>query len=275
VGVTTVVPLTRLDGGVFAMGDDGPWSYLDDGEQPVRSVQVAPFAMAPHAVSNADFAAFVDETGYVTDADHHGWSFVFAGFLPDDHPPTRAVGAAPWWRQVEGASWRRPFGPDSDLGGRWDHPVVHVSHRDAEAWCSWAGLRLPTEAEWEYAARAGTSSTWPWGEDLVPGGVHHANVFQGEFPVDDTAEDGWAGTCPVDAYTPNAFGMWNMVGNVWEWTAGADDREVFSPDRRVIKGGSYLCHGSYCRRFRPGARSSSTPDSSTGNTGFRAAGDLA
>ena len=270
--MTTAVPLVSLDGGVFPMGDDGPWSYPDDGEQPVRQVEVAPFAIAATAVTNADFAAFVEDTGHATDAERHGWSFVFAGLLPDDHPPTRAVGAAPWWRQVDGATWRTPEGPASTLAHRWDHPVVHVSHRDAEAWCAWAGLRLPTEAEWEYAARGGTTTTWPWGEDLVPDGVHRANVFQGDFPSRDTAEDGWAGTCPADAFEANGFGLHNMVGNVWEWTAGADERGVFAADRRVIKGGSYLCHESYCRRFRPGARSSSTPDSSTGNTGFRPAG---
>lgn len=256
------------------MGDDSEWAYPDDGESPVRSVEVAPFAMAACAVSNDDFGAFVADTGYRTDAEQHGWSFVFAGLLPDDFPDTRGVAAAPWWRQVHGASWRHPEGPASTLDGRWDHPAVHLSRTDAEAWCDWAGLRLPTEAEWEYAARAGTATVWPWGDELAPGGQHRANTFQGVFPAVDTAEDGWAGTAPVDAFEPNAFGLWNVVGNVWEWTADpfvspADP----SGERSVIKGGSYLCHESYCRRYRPGARSGSTPDSSTGNLGFRPAGD--
>jgi sulfatase modifying factor 1 len=264
-----------LPAGVFAMGDDSEWSYPDDGEQPVRDVAVGPFTLGACAVTNAEFAGFVDATGHRTDAEHHGWSFVFAGLLPDDFADTRAVAAAPWWRQVHQAAWNRPEGPGSTLAGRWDHPVVHVSHDDAVAYAAWAGLRLPTEAEWEYAARAGTTTVWSWGDELEPGGRHRANVFQGTFPGHNTAADGWAGTCPVGAFEPNGWGLFNMVGNVWEWTA---DRFTSPGDpsggRWVIKGGSYLCHASYCRRFRPGARTGSTTDSSSGNTGFRCAGDL-
>ena len=267
-------PLVPVAGGEFTMGDDSSWAYPDDGESPTRTVVVEPFAIAAHAVSNASFAQFVEVTGYRTDAEVHGWSFVFAGLLPDDFPDTRGVAAAPWWRQVPGACWRHPEGPDSGIDERGAHPVVHVSRNDAEAWCAWAGLRLPTEAEWEFAARAGTSTVWPWGDELAPEGRHRANTFQGEFPAADTAEDGWAGTAPVDAYEPNALGLWNLVGNVWEWTADAFVSPVDpSGERVVIKGGSYLCHESYCRRYRPGARSGSTPDSSTGNLGFRPAGD--
>jgi len=258
------------------MGDGSDWAYPDDGETPPRATEVAPFAMAACAVSNDDFAAFVADTGYRTDAERHGWSFVFAGLLPDDFPDTRGVAAAPWWRQVHGASWRHPEGPASTLDDRWDHPAVHLSRTDAEAWCRWAGLRLPTEAEWEYAARAGAVTVWPWGDELAPGGRHRANTFQGVFPNVDTAEDGWVGTAPVDAFEPNAFGLWNMVGNVWEWTSDAFVSPADpSGERTVIKGGSYLCHESYCRRYRPGARSGSTPDSSTGNLGFRPAADAA
>ncbi len=257
------------------MGDASEWAYPDDGESPVRSVAVAPFAMAACAVSNDDFGAFVADTGSPTDAEQLGWSFVFAGLLPDDFPDTRGVAAAPWWRQVLGASWRHPEGPASTLDDRWNHPAVHLSRTDAEAWCAWAGLRLPTEAEWEYAARAGAATVWPWGDELAPGGQHRANTFQGDFPTRDTGEDGWAGTAPVDAFEPNAFGLWNMVGNVWEWTADAFVSPADpSGARSVIKGGSYLCHESYCRRYRPGARSGSTPDSSTGNLGFRPAADV-
>jgi len=266
------VPLVDLPGGVFPMGDDSAWSYPDDGESPVRRVVVDGFAMGAHAVTNDDFASFAEDTGHRTDAERLGWSFVFAGLLPDGFPDTRAVAATPWWRQVPGASWRAPEGAGSTLAGRGDHPVVHVSLADARAWCSWAGVRLPTEAEWEYAARAGTSTVWPWGDELAPDGKHRANTFQGVFPDVDTAEDGWAGTAPVRSFEPNAFGLWNLVGNVWEWT---DDVFVSPADpsgeRTVTKGGSYLCHESYCRRFRPGARSGSTPDSSAGNIGFRPA----
>jgi formylglycine-generating enzyme len=267
--------MLELPGGTFAMGDDSPWSYPDDGEGPVRDVTVAPFAIGAHAVSNADFAGFVDATGHVTDAERFGWSFVFAGLLPDDFADTRGVVSAEWWRQVPGAQWNHPTGPHSTLSGLWDHPVVHVSHDDALAFAAWAGCRLPTEAEWEYAARGGTATVWPWGDELEPDGRHMANVFQGTFPSHNTAADGWAGTCPVDAFEPNGFGVFNAVGNVWEWTG---DGFVSPADqeggRWVIKGGSYLCHASYCRRYRPGARTGSTSDSSTGNTGFRCAKDL-
>jgi formylglycine-generating enzyme len=267
-------PLVTLPGGTFAMGDGSDWAYPADGEGPVRPVQVSPFALEAHAVTTDAFGHFVEATGHRTTAERIGWSFVFAGLLPDEFPDTRGVVEAPWWRQVFGATWRHPEGPGSDLDGRGDHPVVHVSFDDAAAYAAWAGRRLPTEAEWEYAARAGTTSVWPWGDELEAGGQHHANVFQGEFPRHNTAEDGWVGTSPVDAFAPNAFGLWNLVGNVWEWTS---DAFVAPSDpsgtRRVVKGGSYLCHASYCRRFRPGARTGSTADSTSGNTGFRCASD--
>ena len=246
------------------MGDDTPWAYPDDGEHR-RPATVRAFAIAPTAVSNDAFATFVDATGHVTDAVRFGWSFVFGGLLPDDFPETRGVAAAPWWRQVFGACWDHPEGPPSDLGGRGDHPVVHVSWNDAVAYASWWGGALASEAEWEHAARGGATTTFPWGDELEPDGRHLCNVFQGTFPGLNTAADGWIGTCPVDAFAPNRFGLYNMIGNVWEWTA-----DEFGVDgSRVLKGGSYLCHGSYCRRYRPAARMASTRDSSAGNVGFR------
>jgi formylglycine-generating enzyme len=260
-------PVVTLPGGTFVMGDDSDWSYPEDGEGPAREAQVGAFTLDAHAVSNERFAAFVEATGHVTDAETLGWSFVFGGLLPDDFPDTRGVAAAPWWRQVHGAYWRHPEGPHSDVAARANHPVVHISARDAGAFAAWAGKRLPTEAEWEYAARAGASTTFPWGEELEPGGEHRANVFQGTFPAANSAADGYAGTCPVDAFPASAFGTHNMIGNVWEWTASP-----WGPDQ-VLKGGSYLCHASYCRRYRPAARSRASLDSSMGNTGFRCAGD--
>lgn len=256
-----------LPGGEFVMGDDGPWSYPADGEGPARVVRVEAFDLDVHAVTNSRFGAFADQTGYVTDAERLGWSFVFAGLLPDDFPATRGVAAAPWWRQVEGASWRRPEGAQTHLTDRHHHPVVHVSHRDASAFAAWAGKRLPTEAEWEYAARAGSTTTFPWGEELEPDGVHQANVWQGAFPQANSCADGFYGSCPVDAFAANAFGLHNMIGNVWEWTSDAR-----SCDQQILKGGSYLCHASYCRRYRPSARSTASVDSSMGNSGFRCAG---
>jgi len=273
-----------LPGGEFLMGTDDAIGYPADGEGPVHSVSLRPFWIDPFAVTNARFDAFVRASGYVTDAEHFGWSVVFAGLLPDDFPETRGVAATPWWRQVEGADWRHPEGPQSDIDDRLVHPVVHVSWRDATAYCGWAGLRLPTEAEWEYAARGGLEQKrYPWGDNLTPGGAHRCNIWQGEFPRHNTRDDGYYGIAPVDSFAPHGFGLYNMVGNAWEWC-----RDWFSPiyyrhsppddpagptegTHRVIRGGSYLCHESYCFRYRVAARSASTPDSSTGNTGFRVA----
>nr|WP_280703700.1 formylglycine-generating enzyme family protein [Kitasatospora sp. GP82] len=276
--------LSRLDGGWFSMGSDDALSYPEDGEGPARRVRVSPFAPDPCCVSNAYFGAFVDTTGHVTDAERYGASFVFGGLLPDDFPPTRAVAAAPWWREVLGADWRHPEGPGSDLAGRENHPVVHVSWNDAIAYCAWAELRLPTEAEWEYAARGGLEQQpFPWGDELLPGGRHRMNVWNGSFPDRNTREDGYLGTCPVDAFDPNGYGLHNTTGNVWEWTADRfstghaagpceDPAGPTTGTARVLRGGSYLCHASYCRRYRVSARMANTPESSTGNIGFRCAG---
>lgn len=261
-----------------------------DREGPVRTVQVEQFSIDRYALTNARFAAFVVVSGYQTDAERLGWSFVFQNFLPPEHPPTRAVAAAPWWRVVPGADWAHPEGVGSNLEGRWDHPVVHLSWRDAAAFAAWVGGRLPTEAEWEYAARGGLVQTsFPWGDRLQEGGRHHCNVWQGTFPTHDRALDGYSGTAPVNAFEPNGFGLYNVVGNVWEWTAdawssscadrgaaeaqrpGTAAQEVTANDERVMKGGSYLCHASYCNRYRLGARSRSTSDSSTGHLGVRVA----
>lgn len=266
--------MVEVPGGTYVMGEGSALAYPGDGDSPVE-MSVDPFLLDVYAVTNASFARFVGATGHVTDAERHGWSFVFGGLLPDDFGDTRGVVGAEWWRQVYGADWRHPEGPHSDVVDRGDHPVVHVSCRDAVAYADWRGVRLATEAEWERAARAGTTSIWPWGDDLEPGGEHRMNVWQGSFPDRDSGDDGWRGTCPVDAFEPNRWGLHNMVGNVWEWTADRLDVRGPGPDDRIVtKGGSYLCHGSHCRRYRPSGRIGSTEDSSAGNVGFRCAADI-
>lgn len=269
------------------MGTPGEVSYPEDGETVVHEVLVDGFALDANAVTNGRFARFVADTGYVTDAEHYGWSFVFGGLLPDDFEETRGVAAAPWWRQVHGSDWAHPDGPQSDLSGRADHPVVHLSHQDATAFCAWDGGRLPTEAEWEWAARGGLEQAmFPWGDELEPGGTHRMNVWQGSFPDANQSLDGFYGLAPVDSFEPNGFGLYNMCGNAWEWCADWFSADFYaeSPEHnptgpadgenRVMRGGSYLCHASYCHRYRVGARSSNGPDSSAGNLGFRVARDL-
>ncbi|MFJ3673130.1 formylglycine-generating enzyme family protein [Streptomyces sp. NPDC090106] len=260
-----------LPGGAFLMGAEDAQGFPADGEGPVRTVRVEPFRIDAYAVTNERFAAFVDDTGYVTDAERLDWSYVFAGFLP----AALRRGAprpeqTPWWCAVAGAAWNMPEGPGSSVADRADHPVVHVSWHDAAAYAAWAGRRLPTEAEWEYAARGGLEQKrYPWGDELDPGGAFRCNIWRGTFPTRNTAADGHRGTAPVTAFEPNGFGLYNVSGNVWEWCADPWDRTEAS---RVIRGGSYLCHRSYCNRYRVAARSANTPDSSSGHTGFRCAG---
>ena len=260
--------------------------FPDDGEGPMRRVTVAPFAIACHAVSNLQFGEFVRRTGYTSDAERSGWSFVFDGLLPDTAKGTSANRAAetPWWIAMPHAYWAQPEGPHSTILDRLDHPAVHISWNDARAYCEWSQTRLPTEAEWELAARGGLEqATFPWGNELTPGGEHHCNIWQGNFPDLNTTEDGHAGTAPVHAFAPNGHGLFNVAGNVWEWC-----EDTFSPNyhlvtasenplhdaptpHRSLRGGSFLCHDSYCNRYRVAARSSNTPDSSTSNIGFRVA----
>jgi formylglycine-generating enzyme len=276
--------MAEIPAGAFEMGTEDPRGYPGDGEGPVHTVVLPAYRMGVHTVTNDEFARFVDATRYRTTAEQYGTSFVFAGLLPDDFPPTRGVSDAPWWREVEGADWRCPEGPHSDLSGRGDHPVVQVSWLDATAYCGWAGGRLPTEAEWERAARGGRPGQhFPWGDDREPGGAHRMNVFQGEFPRHDTGDDGWIGTCPVGSFGPNDFGLHETTGNVWEWCADWFGPHYYrrSPgetpsgpkygEARVMRGGSYLCHESYCWRYRVDSRSSNTADSTAGNIGFRIA----
>lgn len=265
--------LVDIPGGTFRMGYDGPLANPGDGEGPERTIEVSPFRLAPTPVTNQQFATFVKDTGYVTDAERSGWSFVFYALVADPAAVRGRVAGAEWWCGVDGATWRTPGGPGSDTSTRQNHPVVHISVNDAEAYCAWSGTRLPTEAEWERAARGGIDGAiYPWGDELCPGGSWRCNIWQGDFPRMNTTEDGHLGTAPVKSYRPNAFGLYQMVGNVWEFTADPwSIGDVADEEQRVRRGGSYLCHDSYCNRYRVAARDHSRIDDTTGNMGFRVA----
>jgi sulfatase modifying factor 1 len=262
----------------FAMGDG--FAEGDASELPVHRVRLSPFRLDATAVTNAEFAAFVAAAGYVTDAERYGSSAVFHLLVDGAADVAGPVPGTPWWLNVRGATWRSPEGGRSSVEGRGDHPVVHVSWRDAAAYAAWAGRRLPTEAEWEYAARGGLAGKrFPWGDE--PG---DCNIFRGTFP---DRPQGRVGTVAAAAGPANAYGLRNLVGNVWEWCADWFSARYYeeSPrddppgppagSERVMRGGSYLCHDSYCRRDRVAARTSNTPDSSAGNLGFRCAIDCA
>ncbi|MER7243377.1 formylglycine-generating enzyme family protein [Kribbella sp. NPDC000426] len=276
--------------GTFEMGDGFGDGFPADGESPVHPVALASFAIDATSVTNADFAHFADATGYRTDAEHFGFSAVF--HLAVQARPTdimRPAPGSPWWLGVRGADWRHPGGSRSDLDGLDDHPVIHISWNDADAYCRWAGRRLPTEAEWEYASRGGLDRRrYPWGDDLRDGDSWRCNIWQGRFPVTNDLSDGYLTTAPVRTYAPNGLGLWQTVGNIWEWCGDwfsprtyeldarngtvTDPRGPAAGTARVMRGGSYLCHDSYCNRYRNAARTSNTPDSSMSNTGFRTVG---
>lgn len=271
-----------LPGGTFLMGDPFGEGYAFDGEGPVREVEVGPFRIDTTAVTVGQFAAFVAATGYRTEAERHGNSSVFHLAVAAASEDVVGIFGMPWWLAVRGADWRHPFGPRSHVDDALDHPVVHVSHNDALAYCRWAGRDLPTEAEWEYAARGGLEGRrYPWGDELLPNGCHRANLWQGVFPTHNTGADGWRATAPVRSFEPNGYGLYQMSGNVWEWCADwfdpgypavaprADPPGPETGVERVMRGGSYLCHASYCNRYRVAARSGNTPESSAGNLGFR------
>lgn len=276
-----VTNMVRIPAGEFVLGSENDESSVEDGETVRRRVMLEAFYMDKYAVTNEQFSSFVADTGYVTDAEKYGWSFVFH-LLAQDVDIEDVVGIpqdTPWWIGVQGASWRHPEGRNSVIDDRLDHPVIHVSWNDSKAYANWAGKRLPTEAQWEYAASSGVlDRKYPWGDDLHQDGRHHCNVWQGEFPHRNSEEDGYLGTAPVDSYEPNEFGLYNMSGNVWEWSEDTyshypseseSAQVVLDPTAKLIKGGSYLCHKSYCNRYRISARTYNTLDSSTGHMGFR------
>jgi formylglycine-generating enzyme required for sulfatase activity len=294
--------LVELPGGSYRMGSTDFYPE----EAPIHTVRVAPFAIERHPVTNAQFAAFVADTGYVTVAEQELDPAQYPGANPADLVPGGLVfrpTAGPvdlrdwrqWWEWTPGASWRRPFGPDSDISyeDRPDHPVVQVAYPDAVAYARWAERRLPSEAEWEYAARGGSTTTYAWGDEPMPGGQLMANTWQGRFPYQNDGALGWTGTSPVGLFPPNDYGLVDMIGNVWEWTTTRFtghhqlDKPVesiesccaptLSPDPTVnqaLKGGSHLCAPEYCHRYRPAARSPQSQDSATTHIGFRCAVDL-
>ncbi|MFM8598680.1 MAG: formylglycine-generating enzyme family protein [Mycobacterium sp.] len=284
--------LVEVPGGVFRMGS----TRFYPEEAPVHTASVGAFAIERHPVTNAQFAEFVAATGYVTVAERPLDPALYPGVARADLAPGALVfrpTAGPvnladwrqWWDWAPGAHWREPFGPGSDIAGKQDHPVVQVAFSDAAAYADWAGRRLPTEAEWEYAARADSESTYGWGDEPRPGGELMANTWQGRFPYRNDGALGWAGTSPVGAFPPNAFGLLDMIGNVWEWTATrfsahhlAEPRSACCPGpdpdpgvSQTLKGGSHLCAPEYCHRYRPPARSPQSQDSSTTHIGFRCA----
>jgi formylglycine-generating enzyme len=294
-------PMVAIPGGVFVMGSDHHYPE----EAPAHPVKVDGFLMDATPVTNDQFAAFVADTHYVTTAELPPDPRDYPNASPQMLRPGSAVFIEPrspvdrndwtrWWSFVFDANWRRPYGPGTHLKGLGDHPVVHVTWADAVAYARWAAKELPTEAEWERAARGGLEgATYAWGEEFMPGGRQMANTWQGQFPRENLLEDGYARTSPVGAFPPNPFGLYDMIGNVWEWTADwyADRHTVdtakpccvrsiaqksFDPcdpstriPRKVLKGGSHLCAPNYCQRYRPAARHPQPVDTSTSHVGFR------
>jgi formylglycine-generating enzyme len=265
--------MAAIPPGVWRLGYEGPEAYPEDGEGPEREAHCDGFLIDRTAVTNAEFADFIAATGYVTDADRIGWSFVFFAQLhpaASEHVLSLSTGSPQWWLPVRGANWSAPDGPGSDILSRHDHPVVHVSWTDAVTFAHWVGKRLPSEIEWEISARGGLlDAIYPWGNDLRAGRKHNCNIWQGQFPFENTGEDGFLSTAPVSSYAANGFGLFNMVGNVWEWTA--DNWSADQSRLKSMRGGSYLCHRSYCNRYRVTARTFNAKNASSSNLGFRCA----
>jgi sulfatase modifying factor 1 len=294
-----------IEAGRFRMGSDHHYPE----EKPCRWAAVDGFWIDPRPVTNTDFARFVEATGWMTSAEIAPKPDDYPGALPEMLVPASMVFTPTegpvdltnmfnWWSYVPGADWRHPYGPESTLKGLQDHPVVHVAWRDVAAYAAWAGKALPTEAEWEFAARGGLDGAeYAWGDEFTPGGLSMAKTWQGRFPFENLAEGGWPRTAPVGAYPPNGHGLYDMIGNAWEWTSdwwstgaaeaashccapssprGGSEADSIDPrqpeiriPRKVLKGGSHLCAPSYCRRYRPAARHAEPIDTSTSHVGFR------
>lgn len=279
------IEVVAIPGGPALLGTDFP-VITEDEESPCRTKRLKPFQMMRTTVTNAMFAAFVADTDYVTDAQKYGWSFVFYNDVAVDIPETEGVVGVTWWRKIDGADWRCVNGPGSEAALHGDHPVIHVSWRDARAYAKWAGGRLPSEAEWEHAARGGLQDVpFPWGTQEPDDSAYFpCNIWQGGFPQKNTGRDGYLTTAPARSFAPNGYGLYNMCGNVWEWTG--DPMKLRSLSKRtkertrslkgakLLKGGSFLCHKSYCFRYRIPARTFTTPDTTTSHQGFRLVFDV-
>lgn len=272
----------RVPGGTAFIGTN--WAEIpDDGEAPFRKRKIKPFHIGATTVSNGQFAEFVQATGYVTEAENFGWSFVFWSDVPEEIGPTQAAEQVQWWRKVDGAQWDRVDGTNP---APQDHPAVHLSWNDARAYASWAGGRLPTEAEWEHAARGGLGDVrFPWGDqEPNDNAFQPCNIWQGRFPDTNTGKDGYLATAPAKSFAPNGYGLFNVAGNVWEWTAdtyrvkslkkSVKERVAHMRGFKLLKGGSFLCYRSYCYRYRIAARSGNSPDSTTSHQGFRVVWDI-
>jgi len=296
--------MVLIHGGTFRMGSDNHYPE----EAPAHNVTVESFWIDQYTVTNAKFSRFVEETGYVTSAERAPNAADYPGALPEMLVAASVMFRRPgfkvdlsnhynWWTYVAGADWRHPLGPGSSLKGLHKHPVVHVAFEDAEAYARWAGKELPTEAEWEFAARGGLEGAeFTWGDEFMPGEKHMANSWQGDFPNENLLEDGFEWTAPVGSYPANGYGLYDMAGNVWEWTTdwyqehnkiqqtccgsfnprGSKREGSFDPcqpdieiPRKVMKGGSFLCAPNYCKRYRPAARMAQPVDTSTCHLGFR------
>jgi formylglycine-generating enzyme len=303
---TDLAEMIHVPGGTFRMGSDNHYPE----EAPVHRVTVDGFWIDRTPITNRQFREFVRATGYVTMAERRPNPEDYPGALPHMlkagslvfNPPREPVSLndwSRWWKFRFGTTWRHPAGPGSSIAGLDEHPVVHVAHADAEAYARWAGKELPTEAEWEYAAWGGLDGAeFAWGNELTPGGRHMANIWQGAFPAQNLASDGYERTSPVTAFPPNGYGLHDMIGNVWEWTSdwytpkhtndapkaccipenprGGHENESYDPrqpqiriPRKVLKGGSHLCAPNYCRRYRPSARHAQPIDTSSSHIGFR------
>lgn len=277
-----------IDQEKFLMGTNYKKAFSSDGEGPLREVTISKFYIDQYPVTNQDFEKFCISTGYTTEAEKFGWSFVFYQLLSEKTKKnvSESVYDAPWWWKVNGASWKNPYGPDSSIKGIETHPVVHVSWNDVNAYSKWVGKKIPSEAEWEMASRGGlVNKNFSWGDEDSEI-YKKCNIWDGKFPDQNSLDDGWLGTSPVDYFEPNKLNVYDTAGNVWEWCSdwfSSSFHQIDSKETRInpkgppqgntktMKGGSYLCHNSYCNRYRNSARTQNSPDSSTGNLGFRLA----